>query len=337
MKRIVAGRALWVASLVAIPGLGLTALPAHAQQAAPLASAAAPAAPAPVAPSGWSSNIKLSAQVEGGISIAPERPADGENFGQLFTDHANQFQLDQVLLTLARPTDPKATGYDFGFKFQALYGSDARYAQFTGELNSTFATRYQLAFVEANVDAHLPWLTAGGIDAKLGQFASPLGYETIDPSGSPFYSHSYIFNFGVPFVQAGLLTVTHATPTVDVYLGVDRGENTSFGAADNNSSAAATFGFALNLLGGNLTLQALSHVGPENPSRTVPGANANYRYLNDLVVTYKATPKLSFTTELNLARDDGFRANAFGVAQYASYNLTDTLGTEWARRSLPRR
>ena len=69
--------------------------------------------------------------------------------------------------------------------------------------------RYQLDVVEANVLAHLPWITAGGIDLKVGQYPTPLGYETIDPSTNPFYSHSYIFQFGLPFKHTGALAVTH--------------------------------------------------------------------------------------------------------------------------------
>jgi len=42
------------------------------------------------------------------------------NFGQLFTDKANSAFLNQASLTVQRPLDPKATGYDFGFKFQAM-------------------------------------------------------------------------------------------------------------------------------------------------------------------------------------------------------------------------
>jgi hypothetical protein len=38
------------------------------------------------------------------------------------------------------------------------------------------------------VVAHVPWVTEGGIDLKIGQYPTPLGYETIDPSTNPFYS-----------------------------------------------------------------------------------------------------------------------------------------------------
>ena len=99
----------------------------------------------------------------------PSGPADGLNFGHLFTDHANQFQLNQILLTANQPLDPKNTDYQWGFKLQFMYGSDARYTQFLGELNRVVPSeRNQFDVVEANVLAHLPWLTEGGIDLKVG-------------------------------------------------------------------------------------------------------------------------------------------------------------------------
>ena len=112
--------------------------------------------------------IKLSAQFDAGFMANPLRPADGLNFGQLFTDHANQASINQILLTASKLLDPKDPDYQWGFKVQFMYGSDARYTQFLGELNHVDPEqRYQLDVVEANVQAHLPWLTEGGIDLKV--------------------------------------------------------------------------------------------------------------------------------------------------------------------------
>jgi hypothetical protein len=90
------------------------ALSAKAQTSAPLTEAPAttPAAPSAQAteapPTGiWISGIHLSAQIDAGFMGNPSRPADGLSFGQLFTDHAKQFQLNQVLLTAQKPLDPK--------------------------------------------------------------------------------------------------------------------------------------------------------------------------------------------------------------------------------------
>jgi hypothetical protein len=301
-------------------------------QAPTPAPTVAPAPPAEAAaPTGLVIHgISLSAQIEGGMIINPSRPNDGLNVGSLFTDHANQFQLNQVLLTAQKLLDPKDSDYQWGFKFQVMYGSDARYTHFLGEFSKVTGDRNQFDIVEANIQAHLPWLTEGGIDVKAGQFVTLLGAETIDPSTNPFYSHSYIFNFGIPFKHTGVTTVTHVTSLLDIYLGADTGVNTWFGpAGENNGAIAGVAGFGLNLLGGNLTINGYTHFGPENPTRVLSpaGFNANgyYRFLNDVVIIWKATEALTFTTDANYIRDDFFRAEGYGIAQYVAYTLTDTI------------
>jgi hypothetical protein len=99
-------------------------------------------------------------------------------------------------LTVERDLDPKATDYDFGFKFQGMYGSDARITHTLGVFDRLIHGRNQIDVVEANVTMHAPWLFEGGVDFKAGMYPSPLGDEVIDPKGNPFYSHSYIFNYG---------------------------------------------------------------------------------------------------------------------------------------------
>ena len=137
---------------------------------------------------------------------------------------------------MERDTDPKATSYDFGFKLQGMYGSDARIIHTLGVFDHAIADRNQIDVVEANVTAHTPWLSDGGMDFKGGIYPTPLGFEVINPSLNPFYSHSYIFNYGLPFKHLGLLATWHATPMFDFYLGIDTGTNTSIGngGGDNN-------------------------------------------------------------------------------------------------------
>jgi hypothetical protein len=266
--------------------------------------------------------------------INPWRPATGLNWGQLFTDHANQAQLNQILLTAQRPIDPADPGFQWGFKLQFMYGSDARYTQFLGELNRVVPDqRYQFDVVEANVQMRLPVL-AGGLDLKAGQYATPIGFETIDPSTNLFYSHSYIFQFGLPFKHTGILSVAHVTEMLDIYAGVDTGTNTTFGPlGDNNGAVGGIAGVGLNLMGGKLTVLALTHFGPEQATRVLSpigfNANGQWRYFNDIVVTYKPTDTLTLVTEANWVRDDfgltGKAVNGFGLAQYVSYAQTETL------------
>jgi hypothetical protein len=337
------GAALWLMTACAVAAapaaFAQAPTPATPPAAAPAPAPAATPAPAAAAdqppPGLWVNGIHFYAQLDAGLMGNPYGPADGLNFGRLFDDHANQFQLNQLLLTANKPLDPKNSDYQWGFKAQVMYGSDARYTQFLGELNRVDPNqRYQLDVVEANILAHLPWLTEGGMDIKAGQYPTPIGYETIDPSTNPFYSHSYIFNFALPFKHTGLLAVTHVNDMLDIYSDVDTGTNTTFGPlGDNNGAVGGIGGFNLTLMGGKLTVLALTHFGPDQATRLLSplGVNANgqWRFYNDMVVTYKATDALTLVTEAAWARDGfgtvGKPVNAIGIAQYASYALSDTL------------
>lgn len=279
-----------------------------------------------VPPRFWDT-FKLTGYVNAGITGNVDDPADRRiTFGRLFDDRSNHPLLNQLGIVAERAPDPKATTFDYGFKLHAFYGSDARFTHFFGMLDRDIKDTNQVDIVEANLQAHLPFLTEGGIDVKAGQFTSPLGAETIDPRTNYFYSHSYIFNFGVPFKHTGVLTTTHLPGDVDLYLGIDSGNFTTLGSGDNNDEPAGNVGFGLSFLDGNLTVLALSHIGPENPTSTLGRrANSKMRYFNDVLITGKVNDNLTLITDLNFIRDDFFKADGYGGAQYAVYKLSETL------------
>jgi hypothetical protein len=239
---------------------------------------------------------------------------------------------NQVLLTVGRDIPKDVTDWDVGFKVQGMYGTDARYTHFLGVFNNVTTNRAQYDIVEGSISVHAPIITTGGAEFKVGMYPTPLGFETIDPSTNPFYSHSYIFNFGLPFKQTGGYGILHVTPELNVWAGLDTGVNTTLPVGgDNNSAVAGMAGFGLTLMGGDLSILALTHFGPENANQRpdqplgIVNANSYYRFLNDITATYKYSDKLSFTTELNYIKDDYWRAEAWGVAQYVTYALSEEL------------
>jgi hypothetical protein len=287
-------------------------------------------------PSSWWDTFSVSGHIEGGVTLNTYPTPDGINFGQLFTDRANTPLLNQALITAQRPLDPKATGYDVGFKLQAMYGTDARFTHYLGEFDESIDAIGQLTFVEANLQFHLPWLTPGGVDVKIGQYPTLEGIEVIPGPDNPLYSHSYIFNFGIPLVHTGVLTTTHVNGWLDVYAGVDTGVNTTFGccgldSGDNNYGVAFHGGFGFTLLDGALAILATTHIGAENPNTPAVQAacacdpNTALRYLNDIAVTWKANDKFTFMADLNYIRDDGFKADGYGAALYGMYQINDVL------------
>jgi hypothetical protein len=323
---------------------------AHAQALTPAdqtaqAAPAAPATPPPAPPKhpifgSPIGDIQISGHTELGLSINPDSPTNNANFGQPFTNGANAFRMNQTMFTVEHDTDSAATAMDFGFKFQTFYGTDVRLTHFYNEFDRATNSPYQWDINYAELNMHAPpgMLLSGGADIQIGEYATPLGYEVIDATGNPFYSHSYIFTYGLPYKHTGILGTFHVNDTVDIWGGWDTGVNDSFVGAKGNANASllhGIIGFGLNnLLGGNLTLVALAHFGAENPvglkyangtNVRVDGEGVQYYDANG---TYKINDNLNITTEVNLIKNDAYGATGGGVAQYVSYTLNDqwTLG-----------
>jgi hypothetical protein len=309
--------------------------------------------PAPQ-PTFWDS-VTITGAIDGGVTVNFANPFNNLNFGRLFDDRADTPTFNQAFLNIQRPLDPKATGYDFGFKFVGLVGEDARYTHYIGELDYAIHSRTQIAPLEAHALAHFPWvspLSQGGIDLKIGQFVTPLGAEVITAPDNPFYSHTYIFNFG-PFQHTGVLVTDHVNSWLDIGAGVTSGENTGLGWAGDNNNAASILGtITLTLLDGNLVINAGTHDGPENPKQLDPlgvgwplgvvggtpaacgcSPSSAWRYLNDINATWKATDRLTFIVDSAYYRDEGWDVNpftgraqgvtAYGAAGYALYKIDD--------------
>ena len=301
-----------------------------------------PPAEPPKAPQSWVDGITFGAWVEMGSTNNLDGGTAKKNFGRLFDDRNKQFQLNQVALTVQRKIDSAAEGYDFGFKLQGMYGSDARYTHFLHEFQNVTGDSFnQFDIVEANVQAHTPWVWGGGIDFKVGQYVTLEGAETIDPTTNYLYSHTYIFNFGIPFKHTGVMTVSHVLPWMDVYAGADSGVNTSLGDGNNNSAWAFHGGLGFTFMDGNLTSLATTHIGPENPTKAsngviLPvGADNKNRYLNDITTIWKVTESFQLINDLNYIQDDcqavsGITtrcqtARGYGIAQYAVYTVNDMI------------
>ena len=271
-----------------------------------------------VAPPKSEDLFKLYGWIESGFTANFDRPNDRQNFGRLFDDRANEPLLNQITITLERVLPSSPNGFEWGFKLQAMYGSDARFIHSLGLLDRVTDDIVQPDIVEAYLNLHLPLATEGGLDLKLGKFVTLEGAETIDPRTNFFYSHSYIFNFGIPFNHTGALATFHAAKWLDLYAGITRGVNTSL--EDNNDAAAFHGGVGLNLFDGQLTVLATTHIGPETP-----GNNHDNRFLSDITVTAKLTKNLTSITDLNYIYDLAADASGYGLAQYLLYSFNDVF------------
>jgi len=263
--------------------------------------------------------FKISGWIDSGITFNPASPQDNQNFGRFFDDRANEPLLNQLVINFERALAPQPGEFDWGFKLQFMYGSDARYIHSLGLFSDTAATSIvQPDLVEGYINLHFPIISAAGLDLKLGKFVTLEGVETIDPRANFFYSHTYIFNVGIPFNHTGALATFHATKWLDLYSAITRGVNTSI--EDNNDSVSFHGGVGLNLLDGKLSVLATTSIGPETPNN-----NHDQSYFNDIAITVKITDKFTSLTDLNNALNEVSDAQAFGIAQYFTYAINRWL------------
>lgn len=271
---------------------------------------------------------KITYLVEGGVSASTGSPNDNQLFGRLFDDRNAEPLLNQATLNIERALAPEPGKIDYGYKLQITGGSDARFLNPLGEFDRVSNNRDTVAVVEAYAAFHLPIFTEGGVDVHVGQFASPMGAEVIYPAGNFFYSHSYLFNFPIPLQHLGVTATVHVNKILDVYGAVVRGAN--IGLDDNNDVESFLGGFVLTLLEGKVTIAGNTSIGAENDGifENAIGTNghhahtnADLRYYNEANLTYKPTDKLTLTTDVVYTSDEGFEAEAYGVAQYATYAI----------------
>ena len=326
-------RFLTGAAAVALIGALAPLSPASAQQAAP-----APA-PEPAAPTHFVWNgVTFSGHIDAGTNINPDSPDNNINFGQLFTDRANSFRMNQANLAAEQDINSSASTFNWGWRVEGMYGTDARFTHTFGLFDRATNSPYQWDLVEGSVSGHFPVIFSGGIDVKAGIYPTPIGYEVIDANGNFFYTHSYIFNYGIPLKHTGTYATGHITDMIDVWAGVDTGVNAGmpfFRSTDNNHSASILAGIGINNPIPNLTILGLAHIGPENGyvsgASCFTGATACYahdpnstaRQIYDVVTTWKATDQITVVNETNYIRDDLFHATGEGTAFYGIYKMND--------------
>lgn len=165
--------------------------------------------------------IEFGGWANGGATFNPSQ-TDGFNGPVAFADQANRFQLNQFNLFLQRSVVSETNKWDFGGRFDFLFGTDAIYTQAFGvptfdvhsgeplqrnnwDLNiCCSSTRtYGIALPQAYLEVHVP-IGKNGLNLKAGHFYSPTGFETVPAPDNFFYTRAYSFNAGEPFTHTGL-------------------------------------------------------------------------------------------------------------------------------------
>jgi hypothetical protein len=284
------------------------------------------------------SGVKVSSFIEGSYTYNFDTPPGDINAGRVFDFEHDAARMNQLELMIARPIDTaaaqKANKFDWGFGIEMIYGSDGRlihanglngYNHFTHPIN-------QFDLTQAYAEFYLP--AAGGWDIKAGKFVTLFGYETINPTTNPLYSHSYSFGFGIPFTQTGVLVTHNLSDKLSVTGGITRGWDQ---ATNDNNGCIDGLGQVAWTINADTKLLVTGSVGPE-----LTHNNSDYRYVINPIVTWAPMNNpwsLAFDTlfawEEHSNPSNGKTAYWGDVTGYVGYKLNDMITlngrAEWFR------
>lgn len=164
--------------------------------------------------------------IHGGATLNPSQ-SGGFNGPVIFADQANKFQLNQFNLFMRRSVVSEGKTWDFGGRFDFMFGTDAIFTQAFGvptfdvndgtplkrsewDLNLCCASTrtYGIALPQAFFEAYIP--IGNGLNVKLGHFYTPTGFETVPAPDNFFYTRAYTLNVGEPFTHTGMLATYQA-------------------------------------------------------------------------------------------------------------------------------
>ncbi len=281
-----------------------------------------------------------------GITYNAAGSDNGFNGPVTFGDRHSEVQLNQLNLFIQRAVATEGSGWDFGGRFDVMFGSDSFYTQSYGaqaghwDLNllghgNDKSRFYDLALPQAYAEIYAP--IGNGLNIKVGHFYTPIGYETVPAPDNFFYTHAYTMQFGEPFTHTGVLL----NYTVDANWAITGGALTGSQTGGWDGSFDKQLGNWGGLLGATWTSNSKA------TSFNLAGTFSETSETNSAAwAMYSAVFKHNITdkTHLVLQHDHGFANRAaadgsdaewYGVNTHLVYDLTDTLSAgvrgEWFR------
>ncbi len=328
--------------------------PAESGSASGAAGQPAPATPPPAAPEVWppalimdslkgtsvgnamddlglrlwgAAEVGFTGRLTNGESPLPLRDYDAAR--------PDSLRLNQVQLTLDRPYD-SSKSFDFGGRFDLLYGGDARLTHAAGlddHIGGDGNDDFQWAdLLQAYGQL---WFKTGkdsGLELTFGKFLELAGSESAEATNNLLYSHSDIYTFLEPTTLTGGMAKYIFSSQFFGYFGIVEGWDV---VEDNNT--AVTY-----IAGGGWSSQAQvsGHAQTQATLNTITGPerandDSDYRTLTDVVINQSWTEKLTESLNFDWLAEENVpgiahkRADALGAAHYLTYAFNDYVSGTW--------
>jgi hypothetical protein len=240
-------------------------------------------------------------------------PGDGLAFND-FPDHLN---LHQAWVYAEKVANTEENGIDWGFRADALYGTDAHTTQAYGNPPGSWDFQngldhgvYGWAIPQAYVEG-----AVRDLSVKVGHFFTPAGYEVVGANGNFFYSHALTHYNSEPFTHTGALGTWTGYEDVTFYGGWTAGWDTGFDSFNSGSNLIA--GLAV-MPSEEATITYIATAGNFGKR----GENADSHHV---VGNFTVTEKISYVLQSDLVRVGSAGDDDIGVTNYLFYTVNDCI------------
>jgi hypothetical protein len=293
--------------------------------------------------------LQFGGWINAGITYNANEPAGRFNGPVTFNDRASEFQLNQLYFYLQRAVNTEGDSWDFGGRFDFMFGTDAQFTQAYGSPRGHWDLRlmneerfYDIALPQAYFEIFAPF--GNGITAKIGHFYTIIGNEVVTAPDNFFYSHAYTMQFGEPFTHTGVLLSYPIDQNWTITAGGVTGSETAGwdGAWDKGLGNWAFLGgvtWASDDKGSSVAFSATSGEISEQ--------DANNWSMYSLVIKHDIMDGLHYTFQhdhgwansvvgaTDRSGSNGTDAEWYGINQYLTYDISDDLAVglraEWFR------
>ncbi|MFO0851503.1 MAG: outer membrane beta-barrel protein [Gemmataceae bacterium] len=250
--------------------------------------------------------------------------------------YGNEFLLNQIGLVVQKPL--RQDQFDWGFNVRYFAGADAALGQPKGGIDDPPGNpRFGQDFRDLNLTAHLPILTEGGVNLKVGRMNTIIGWNGFLSPYRPMYSSDYQFFYSQDGAFTGALAQVVISDQLDVWSGITAGANTFF---EKRSSDSVCYIGQVNywLTPEKRTrLTASVYTGP-NAIFAAPGLAGDHNTTVELRVQHNWSERFTQVVQNNMGWDTNTPVGTgswYGLYTVGIYHLTrewDVIGrAEWFR------
>jgi len=248
-----------------------------------------------------------------------------------FNDVPDNLNLQQQWFYAGKEADG-SRGLDWGFRFDAVYGTDAQKTQAFGNPGGEWDVPWDHGVYGWAIPQLYGEIAMNDFSVIIGHFYTLVGYEVVQAPNNFFYSHSLTMFNSEPFTHTGVLTTYKGFEGMTLYGGWTLGWDTGFTNAQSGNSLIG--GFAVDLL----DAVTLTYINTYGNFGTRNDGDRN-GYSHSVVLTADLTDSLKYVAQSDYVNADDVVGPPFvendqiGLNQYLFYEWNDiiSLGTrmEW--------